>query len=176
MRRTWTAALRTRASTASASTRSADTAACVICRTPGRTVPLSSILVRRISAATAPCVSRTPRTARSRVSVPLDTLVRLLMNSSQLTCTIILTSSQSNLTERLHHHRTWTVQSYSLGGASVHHHLICASLGPPGISISSAVFAQLTAESPYILKWAAPSPLKIISLRGGSGPPSHTFP
>jgi len=54
--------------------------------------------------------------------------------------------------------RTWTVQWYSSGGANVHPSL---SLGPPkssnGISIGSAVFAQLTAEGPY-------------TIHGGSGP------
>jgi len=47
-------------------------------------------------------------------------------------------------------------------------HLRHASLGRPtqvhttnGISISSAVFAQLTAEGPYTLQWAAPSPSKL---------------
>jgi len=56
------------------------------------------------------------------------------------------------------------VQSYSLRDAKVIHHLIIYSLDPTGvhipndISIGSAIFAQLTAESPYTLQWAAPSP------------------
>ena len=37
---------------------------------------------------------------------------------------------------------------------------------PNGISISSAVFAQITAECRYTLQWAAPR---------GSGPPSNTW-
>ena len=40
------------------------------------------------------------------------------------------TSGKSNLTKRSHRRRTRTVQSYSPGGASVHHHLTHASLGP----------------------------------------------
>jgi len=38
---------------------------------------------------------------------------------------------------------------------------------PNGISISSVVFAQLTAESRYTLQQAAPFPLKIASSHGG---------
>jgi len=44
-----------------------------------------------------------------------------------------------------------------------------------GISIGSAVFAQMTAECPYTLQWDAPSPLKIAPFHGGSGPPSNTW-
>jgi len=33
---------------------------------------------------------------------------------------VIVTSNESNLTKRPHRRRTWTVQSYSLGGANVH--------------------------------------------------------
>jgi len=50
-----------------------------------------------------------------------------------------------------------------------------SSLGPPdstsqnGISIGSAVFAQLTTESPYTLQWTSLSP-KIALFHGGSGP------
>jgi len=36
-----------------------------------------------------------------------------------------------------------------------------------GISISSAVFAQMTAECPYTLQWDASSPLKIAPSHGG---------
>jgi len=46
---------------------------------------------------------------------------------------------------------------------------------PNGISSGSAVFAQLIAESPYTLQWAAPSPLKIAHSHRGSGPPSNTW-
>jgi len=59
-------------------------------------------------------------------------------------------------------------------------HLTHASLDPPesynpnNISIGSAVFAQLTAECPYTLQWAAPFPLKIARSPGESGPPSNT--
>jgi len=45
---------------------------------------------------------------------------------------------------------------------------------PNGKSICSAVFAQLTAGSPYTLKWAAPSP-KLLLPMGGSGIPSNTL-
>jgi len=46
------------------------------------------------------------------------------------------------------------------------------SLGPSepttrGISLGSAVFAQMTAECPYTLQWDAPFPLKIAPSRGG---------
>jgi len=57
------------------------------------------------------------------------------------------TSGQSNSTKRPHRRRTWRVQSYSPGGASVHRYLIHASLDAPesttqnGISIGSAAFA-----------------------------------
>ena len=44
---------------------------------------------------------------------------------------------------------------------------------PNGISFGSAVFAQLTAESPYTLQWAPLSP-KTAPSRGGSGP--HLIP
>ena len=47
---------------------------------------------------------------------------------------------------------------------------------PNGISISSAVFAQMTIECPYTLQWDAPFPLKIATYyRGGSGRPSNTW-
>jgi len=61
-----------------------------------------------------------------------------------------LTSCQNNLTKRLHRHCTWTVQSYSPGGANVNPYLTHASLDPPrihnpnGISTGSAAFAWLT--------------------------------
>jgi len=44
---------------------------------------------------------------------------------------------------------------------------------PLGISIGSAVFAQLTAEGPYTLQSAAPSPLKIVPSHGGICTPSN---
>jgi len=46
---------------------------------------------------------------------------------------------------------------------------------PSDISIGSAIFAQLTEESPYTLQWAVPFFLKIASLLGGSGPPSNAW-
>ena len=93
--------------------------------------------------------------------------------------TIYATSGQTNLTKRLHRHRTWTVQSYSPGGANMHPHLTHASWATPvhipnGISIDSAVFAQLTTEGPYTLQWAAHFSLKISLAHEGSEPPSNT--
>jgi len=41
---------------------------------------------------------------------------------------------------------------------------------PNGISISSAVFAQMSTEFPCTLQWDAPFPLKIAAFHGGSGP------
>ena len=37
---------------------------------------------------------------------------------------------------------------------------------PNGILIGSAIFAQLTAEGPYTLQWAAHFPLKIAHVHG----------
>ena len=53
-------------------------------------------------------------------------------------------------------------------------------LGPPksstnGISIGSAVFAQLTAECPYTLQWASPSLLKTVPPYRRSEPPSNIW-
>ena len=44
---------------------------------------------------------------------------------------------------------------------------------PNGISIGSAVFAQMTAECPYILQWDA-CPLQNCPFPRGPGPPSNT--
>jgi len=44
-------------------------------------------------------------------------------------------------------------------------------LNPNGISIGSAIFAQLTAEFPYSLQWVVPSALSI----GSSGLLSNTY-
>jgi len=49
------------------------------------------------------------------------------------------------------------------------------SHNPNGISIGSAVFAQMTAQCPYTLQWDAPFPLKIALSHGRSGPPSITW-
>jgi len=43
------------------------------------------------------------------------------------------------------------------------------------ISISSTLFQQLTAEGPYTLQWADPSPSKLPFHMGRSGPPSNTW-
>ena len=65
---------------------------------------------------------------------------------------VLKTGGQTNLTKRPHHRRTWTVQWYSTGCAPVCTAPNTCFLGPTrvhnpnGISISSAIFAQLTAE------------------------------
>jgi len=41
---------------------------------------------------------------------------------------------------------------------------------PNGITIGSAVFAQVTAQRHHTLQWAAPSRSKLLLLMGGSGP------
>jgi len=46
---------------------------------------------------------------------------------------------------------------------------------PNGISLGSAVFAQLTAESPYTMQWATLSP-KLLLPTGRSGPIEYTVP
>jgi len=76
------------------------------------------------------------------------------------------------LTERPHSHQTWMVRLYSPGCASVHR--VLRSTGVH-IAISPAIFAQLTAPSPYTLQWAAPFPLRIAISHGVSGPSSNTW-
>ena len=44
-------------------------------------------------------------------------------------------------------------------------------MNPNGISIGSAIFAQLIAECPYTLQLAASSPLKIAPSHGGISTP-----
>jgi len=46
---------------------------------------------------------------------------------------------------------------------------------PNGISISSAVFAQMTTACPYTLQWDAPSPSKLSIPMGDLDPPSNTW-
>jgi len=46
---------------------------------------------------------------------------------------------------------------------------------PNSISIGSAVYAQLMAERPNTLQWAALSPLKIAPSHGGSRPPYNAW-
>jgi len=48
-------------------------------------------------------------------------------------------------------------------------------LNPNGISINSAIFAQITTQYPYTLQWDAPSPSKLPIPMGESGPPSNTW-
>ena len=67
---------------------------------------------------------------------------------------LIVTRGETNLTKRPHRRHTWSVQSHSPGGADVY--LTHASLTgsnrvhiPNGISIDSAVFAQITIEGPW---------------------------
>jgi len=43
------------------------------------------------------------------------------------------------------------------------------------MSISSAVYAQMTVEFPYTLQWDAPFLPKNCHSHGGSGPPSNTW-
>jgi len=45
-----------------------------------------------------------------------------------------------------------------------------------GFSISSAVFVQLTADSPYTLQWAASSPWKLTLHKGSLVPWAHLSP
>jgi len=47
---------------------------------------------------------------------------------------------------------------------------IWAHKNPNGISISSAIFAQITTECPYTLQWDAHWPFKITPTHGGPGP------
>jgi len=46
---------------------------------------------------------------------------------------------------------------------------------PNGISICSAIFAQMTAECGYSLQWDAPFHIKFAPSHGWSGPPSNTW-
>jgi len=46
---------------------------------------------------------------------------------------------------------------------------------PNGISVSSAVFGQMTAECPYTSQWVASFPLKIGPSQGGTWTPSNTW-
>jgi len=80
-----------------------------------------------------------------------------------------------------HHRCTWTNQSYSPGGANVHPPFNTRFLEPNrvhvpnGISISSAIFAQLTATGRYTLRWDPLSPIKIAPFVQGFGSPSNTW-
>jgi len=56
----------------------------------------------------------------------------------------------------------WTHQTQFLGPIRAHN--------PNGISIGSAIFAQMAAECPYTLQWDAPFRLKIAASYGGCGP------
>jgi len=62
----------------------------------------------------------------------------------------------------------WTPSNLWLVGPIQAHNL-------NGISIGSAVFAQMTIECPYTLQWDAPSLPKIAPSHGGSGAPSNTW-
>jgi len=65
--------------------------------------------------------------------------------------------------------------------APLYSHLTHDSYGPSepttpnGISIGSAILAQMIAECPYSLQWDAPFSLKIAPSHGGSGLPSNTW-
>ena len=54
--------------------------------------------------------------------------------------------SQSNVTNRPHRRRTWTIQSYSTGYANMHLQFLWPTRvhNPNGISMGSTVFAGLT--------------------------------
>ena len=84
-------------------------------------------------------------------------------------------SYQSNVTKRPHHRRTRTVQSHSPGGANVHPSNTCF-YGPTQvhisneISIGSAIFAQLTAEQPYLYNGPTLFPFKIALHMGDQDP------
>jgi len=86
--------------------------------------------------------------------------------------TLSAKNNWSNLTKRPHRHHTWTVQSYSSGGANMHPPSNTCLLGPTpvhipnGILIGSAVFPHLMADSPYTLQWVAPTPSKLPFHRG----------
>jgi len=72
------------------------------------------------------------------------------------------------------------VHSYSPGYGNVTLFNTCF-LGPTrvhtpnGISISSAIFAQLTASGTYGLQWPPLPPLIIAPFHGGPGPPLNTW-
>jgi len=123
----------------------------------------------------------------SKVFCPhTDTHAREISLSGPLAWLVLITSGQSNLTERPHCRRTWTVQSYSLGDADVYSCLTHASfLGTirehtlNGISIGSVAFAK----GPYTLRWATPflsklplcmGDMDIHLIHGSLGPPEST--
>jgi len=63
----------------------------------------------------------------------------------------------------------WTPYNTRFLLGPIQHH------NPNGISISLAVFAQMTAECPYTLQWVPLSPSKLPLPMGGSGPPYNTW-
>jgi len=81
--------------------------------------------------------------------------------------TACATSGQSNLTKRPHRRCTRTVRSYFARWrqrAATSNTCFLRPTGvhiPNGISIGSAVFAQLTAEGPYTWQWTTPPPSKL---------------
>ena len=91
-----------------------------------------------------------------------------------------LTNDQNNLTKRPHCRCTWTVQSYSPGGANVHFHLIHASLDPPEpqpkrhLDQFNHFYAAHGSKSLYFTK-ERPFPLKIAALCFGIWTPSKTW-
>jgi len=74
-----------------------------------------------------------------------------------------MTTGRSNLTERPHRRRKWTLQSYLLGGANVRRRLTYASLGSPE-SISKQHFDRFSrfctahGRDPYTLQLDVPLP------------------
>jgi len=95
-------------------------------------------------------------------------------NLHNLSSVIRTTSGLSNLTKRLHRCRTWTVQSYSPGGATnVHSHLTHASLDPQEstsqtTSRSVQPFVHSSRQSvPILYNGPPPSPSKLPLVHGG---------
>ena len=86
------------------------------------------------------------------------------------------TSGQSNLTERPHRCRTWTVQSYSPVSTNVHPYLIHASLDPlESITQTASQSVQPFLESwrhrvPILYNGPLIFPVKIVPLQGDLDP------
>jgi len=102
---------------------------------------------------------------------------RRYMSNTLKTATMI-TSGQSNLTERPHRRRTWTVQWYSPNGASVTRHLINACLSSPeskSQTASRSVQLFLHSSRQTVAIFYNGRPLTVPPSRRGSGPPTNTW-
>jgi len=123
----------------------------------------------------------------------MSTLSHLVSDVCSITflLTVILTSDVStlqlpNTTVQWHKYKTTCLSVLSpfpsklpllMGGSAPHltrFLLPIQAHNPNGTSIGSAVFAQVTAECPYTLVWAALSP-KIVPSHWRSGPPSNLW-